>query len=238
MRISQLYAGKPQAFGPRNAPSSIIKKAHTKLNVLFDGALEDEQGNKKLHGGPFMALHQYAQENYAKLSLEFPNTAQEFSIGSIGENLSAPSMNEKNVFIGDQYKIGSCILEVVSPRAPCSKINHRYGKKGIDSFIAQTGMTGWYYKVIQEGSITIGDEITCLNLGEREERFNILSIWTFRNINIDSLKDLSGDDKHLRTEIQQMVDLGEAMIKLPSLSPEWVGYITRKLNKLKARLKS
>ena len=57
MFVEALCAGKPQQFGARQSPSSIIKKPFEQLNVKLDGAIEDEQSNKKLHGGPEMARH-------------------------------------------------------------------------------------------------------------------------------------------------------------------------------------
>jgi len=67
MQITTLFAGKPQAFGPRKSLSSIVKTPYEQLQIESTGAREDEQGNKKLHGGVQMALHQYAQESYEVL---------------------------------------------------------------------------------------------------------------------------------------------------------------------------
>lgn len=159
MFVEALYAAKPQPFGPRQTPSSIIKHAHQTLNILSDGAIEDEQGNKKLHGGPEMAMHQYSQESYILLQQQFPELAHKLTLGSIGENISAPLMNDDNVFIGDTYRIGEVVLQVNSPRAPCVKINQRYACKNMDLFIANRGITGWYYRVIEVGKMSVGDEI-------------------------------------------------------------------------------
>ncbi|MFT4732605.1 MAG: MOSC domain-containing protein YiiM [Gammaproteobacteria bacterium] len=160
MLVDALFAGKPQAFGPRRSPSSIIKEQFEQLHIELDGASNDEQGNKKLHGGPEMAMHQYSQESYKALKDQFPGIAHKLIFGSIGENISAPTMNDENVFIGDTYRIGGVVLQVNSPRAPCSKINQRYGVKNMDLFIAEKGITGWYYRVIETGIMQVGDRIT------------------------------------------------------------------------------
>jgi MOSC domain-containing protein YiiM len=82
------------------------------------------------------------------------------------------------VFIGDEYAVGSTILRVVSPRAPCAKINHRYGIKKLDLHIANYAITGWYYRVIQEGKISIGDEII---LSHRQSQpLSVKQIWQLR----------------------------------------------------------
>lgn len=217
-RIEHLYAGKPQAFGPRQSPSSIIKKSYNILNIRFDGAVEDEQGNKKLHGGPYMALHQYAQQSYAQLTSVFPTTVQAIEIGSIGENISAPDMNETNVFIGDQYKIGSSIIRVVSPRAPCSKINHRYGQNKIDLFVGEQAITGWYYSVVKEGEIKIGDDI---QLHYREESpISVEQIWRLRRLKLPV------------DNMDAWLTLADQAYQEPGLAPEWQAYMHRTLTKL------
>lgn len=159
MLIDALFAGKPQPFGPRQSPSSIIKQRFQQLKVELDGAIEDEQGNKKLHGGPEMAMHQFAQDSYLALQKQFPQIAERFVIGSIGENISSPDMHDRNVFIGDTYRMGSVVLQVNSPRAPCVKINQRFGVKNIDLCIGEQGLTGWYFRVIETGIMQQGDAI-------------------------------------------------------------------------------
>jgi MOSC domain-containing protein YiiM len=166
MEITGLFAGKPQPFGPRKSPSSIIKTSHQQLHIEKNGALEDEQGNKKLHGGPEMALHQFAQTTYPLLQKAFTSIADKLQIGSIGENISAPQMDEKNVFIGDIYQMGEVSLQVSSPRAPCSKINQRYGLRKIDLFILEQGITGWYFRVIKSGHLKLGDKISLVHRNE------------------------------------------------------------------------
>lgn len=216
MQVTHLFAGKPQAFGPRRSPSSIIKSPHTVLNINKEGALEDEQGNKKLHGGPYMALHQYAQESYPILASEFPNTKVNFCIGSIGENISVPEMNESNVFIGDHYAIGSVVLQVVSPRAPCSMINHRYGKKKIDQYIAKLGLTGWYFSVVQEGQIKCDDQVSLID--RTPEQVSVGDIWRLRNIK-NTLNE--------STDIDECSEQLNIALSITALSPEWQGHLSR-----------
>ncbi len=218
--IEGLFAAKPKPFGKRGAPSSIVKKPESLLNITFDGAEEDEQGNKKLHGGPYMAIHQYSQSSYEKLQKTFPDIAGKFYFGSIGENISAPNMDEENVFIGDQYKIGKAILQVVSPRAPCSKINDRYGLKKIDHYIAEQKITGWYFSVIEEGRIHLGDKVELIN--RVNNPISVQQIWYLRQL------------KAPFENIDLNLALANQAFDEPALSPEWQAYIHRVINKLTA----
>lgn len=219
MKVTHLFAGKPQAFGRNGSPSSIIKSPFDTLNIVEDGAIEDEQGNKKLHGGPYMAVHQYAQKAYQKLNAQFPASEVPFDIGTIGENLSIPEMTDTNVFIGDVFKIGTCKLQVVSPRAPCSKINQRYGIKSIDQFIYQNNITGWYYSVLENGQISVGDEVSLLE--QSEVKISVQQIWALRKMN----KTLPGD-------IDGALTLCQRALTLKALAPEWQEYLQRTLKKL------
>lgn len=219
MQISHLFAGKPQPFGSRGAPSSIIKSPFQRLHIKYDGAIEDEQGNKKLHGGPYMALHQYAQASYTLLNQHYPNSKVDMRIGSIGENISAPNMHEHNVFIGDQFAVGTSVIQVVSPRAPCSKINYRYGINRIDTFVAEQAITGWYYSVLKEGIIEVNDTLTLVD--RAHDPLSVAQIWRLR----ECIKQ-SPENK------QSWLDIAEIAINTRSLAPEWQAFANRALSKL------
>ena len=202
MIIQALYAGKPQAFGPRQTPSSIIKTPYDQLTIQIDGAIEDEQGNKKLHGGPEMALHQYSLQSYAILQKRFPEIATSLTPGSIGENISASDMNDENVYIGDTYEIGDVVLQVNSPRAPCVKINQRYSMKNVDIFIAQNGITGWYFRVLETGTIRVGDRMKLVH----------------RLQNTKSIKEII----HLVRDKDKDLHARLVAAEIPGLAKEWV----------------
>ena len=70
--VNALFAGKPQPLGPRGAPSSIVKAPVDALTVHMDRTDEDEQANKRLHGGPEKVLHQFNPTNYLTLRKHFP----------------------------------------------------------------------------------------------------------------------------------------------------------------------
>lgn len=159
MEVKHLFAAKPVPFGPRGAPSSIAKLPVQTLTVSLDRTEEDEQGNKKLHGGKEKVLHQYALNSYEVFKSHYPDNAAVFVPGSIGENISVAGMDDTTVKIGDVYKFGEVILQVGSPRVPCNKISHRYGLKNLDRFVNQHSITGWYYRVLQTGVINVGDAV-------------------------------------------------------------------------------
>jgi Uncharacterized protein conserved in bacteria len=84
--VNALFAGKPQPLGPRGAPSSIVKAPVDALTVHRDRTDEDEQANKRLHGGPEKVLHQFNPTNYLTLKSIFLKAP--FRLGSIGRKHS------------------------------------------------------------------------------------------------------------------------------------------------------
>ncbi|KAI0206153.1 hypothetical protein F4808DRAFT_409051 [Astrocystis sublimbata] len=70
-------------------------------------------------------------------------------------------MNERNICIGDVFSVGSngVVLQISLPRQPCFKLNHRFQLKNFAPNTYKLSRTGWYYRVLAEGSVQAGDEI-------------------------------------------------------------------------------
>lgn len=51
------------------------------------------------------------------------------------------------------------LLQVSLPRQPCFKLNHRFELKGFAPNTWRLSRTGWYYRVLREGTVAAGDEI-------------------------------------------------------------------------------
>ncbi|QPG05875.1 MOSC domain-containing protein [Salinimonas marina] len=160
MTIFSLYAGQPAPLGPRQSLSAIVKQPVSQLTVNQAGTNEDQQANTKLHGGPEKVLHQFSFKGYEALKQQYPELT--FAPGMMGENLLVENMDDTNVFIGDIYQMGDVVVQVSAPRAPCVKICHRFDHAGLDKFVGNQGITGWYYRVKQPGVLRIGDTVKLL----------------------------------------------------------------------------
>lgn len=154
---AMLYVGPVAALPPDNRPSAICKtplQAPTWLGQA--GLVGDAQADRRVHGGPEKALHQYAITNYTRLAQRFPEASERLVPGSIGENLSVPGWDESTVCIGDTFCLGDALIQVAQPRSPCWKIDARYEVEGMAQYIETTGLTGWYYRVLREGTVAPG----------------------------------------------------------------------------------
>ncbi|KZL76203.1 MOSC domain-containing protein [Colletotrichum tofieldiae] len=122
--------------------------------------LEADEHDPTFHGGPDKAIHGYCSSHYPGWKKEHPVVADRFKPGAFGENFVTKHMNERNVCIGDVIAVGDeVVLQVSLPRQPCYKLNHRFQLKNFAPSTFKTSRTGWYYRVLKEGTVKAGDEI-------------------------------------------------------------------------------
>lgn len=174
-----IFLGGIRPLPPDNQPTGIFK--HEVLMPVWvgrEGLAGDAQADRRVHGGLDKALHQYAIANYARLATAFPDAANLLIPGSIGENLSAPRWDETNIAIGDVFRFGDSTIQVSQPRSPCWKIDNRFGVEGLAQYIAEQRITGWYFRVLEEGAAETSADF------ERIERnvdpvsiADLLSLW-------------------------------------------------------------
>lgn len=157
-RIDAIYVGGIRPLPPEGHPSGIFKQAVAGPVLLGpEGLAGDAQADRRVHGGPYKALHHYAAENYARLAVAFSGKAALFVPGSFGENVSTTGWDEDTVCVGDVFRIGPAIVQVSQPRQPCWKLNHKFGEDELMRHVAEHCVAGWYYRVLEGGPIAAGD---------------------------------------------------------------------------------
>jgi MOSC domain-containing protein YiiM len=126
-----------------------------RLNLEGDG-----QGDLSVHGGADKAVYLYPWENvkYWKQALR----REDLRAGSFGENLTAQGLNENQVAIGDEFAIGAACFVVTQPRLPCFKLALAIETPSIPKAFIESGRTGFYLRVLQEGALQAGDPIYAL----------------------------------------------------------------------------
>jgi len=157
--VHQIFVGRVKKLGDPNAKNPMDREWETGIfkeptdeqiwlsKTNLDG---DEQGDKKNHGGPEKALFAYPIKHY-KAWREELNI--DIDVGGMGENLAVLEMDEFSVCIGDTYRLGDAIIQVSQPRRPCWRPARRFRIKDLALRIQNTGRTGWYYRVLQEGYV-------------------------------------------------------------------------------------
>jgi MOSC domain-containing protein YiiM len=109
----------------------------------------DDQGDRKVHGGPGKALYVYPVEHLRSWAAEHPDRADVFTPGGIGENLTVAGWLEDAVRIGDTWRWGDAVIQVAQPRSPCYKLAARSGIPTLTRLFEETGRSGWYMRVLQ-----------------------------------------------------------------------------------------
>ncbi len=162
--VSNLYVGSIKDRWPGKAPSAIGKvKADGKLFLTETGFETDQQADLKVHGGPDKAVHHYSADHYIRWRSELPEYADKLVPGGFGENVSTSGFVEKDLCIGDVFALGSARVQISQGRQPCWKLNLHIGDNRMVKLFQDSGSTGWYYRVLETGSVEAGDMFELLD---------------------------------------------------------------------------
>ena len=152
--------GKDVLTGIYKEPVSGPVQVH-KLGLEGDG-----QADLTVHGGPYQAVYAYPVEHYAYWENELG--AAPFLPGTFGENLTLKGLLETSVYIGDMHQLGSLVLQVTSPRIPCFKFGNKVNKPDILKPFLQSGRSGFYCRVVEEGPVSAGALVDVVSKDPRQ----------------------------------------------------------------------
>jgi MOSC domain-containing protein YiiM len=172
-----------------------------KLNVKGD-----QQSDVTVHGGIDKAVYAYPSEHYSFWRSELPG--MDLPWGVFGENFTTVGLLE-DTHIGDRFRIGSAQFVVTQPRMPCFKLGIRFNRPDMVKRLLQSGRTGFYFAVLEEGEVAAGDSIELL---ERDEH----------NIPVADVVNLYRGDATNQ-------DLLRRVSELPSLPNSWRDYFRKRL---------
>ncbi len=167
-----------------------------RLNLEGDG-----QGDLAGHGGEQRAVFVYQIESYRYWQEQLKRT--DFAHGQFGENFTVEGLPDDAVCIGDRYQIGSALFEVTQPRVTCYRVGIRMNERRMPALLTSSGRPGFYFRVLREGDVGAGDEIT--KVGEAAEHMTVAEI-----------NALLYSPKHPRDRLERAV-------RIEALSPGWRG---------------
>ena len=177
MRLLSISTGKVvPLFGNhhpdyKSVASAIHKKSVSNLEnplpveIHSLGVKGDEQADLSVHGGIEKAIYVYPAEHYAFWNELLTRETKKSTVlkhGAIGENFTIEGLLETEVFIGDKLLIGDLEFVVVKLREPCFKFNATLGYKGAAKAMVQSGFCGWYLRVLNNGTLAAGAQITII----------------------------------------------------------------------------
>ena len=165
-----------------------------RLNVDGDG-----QGDLAGHGGERRAVFVYQMDSYRYWQSHLGRT--DFIYGQFGENFTVDGLSDAEVCIGDRYRIGGALFEVTQPRVTCFRLGIRMNEPEMAALVVKHGRPGFYFRVLEEGKVAAGDEITQVASGP--EHMSVSEI--------DALLYMPG---HSRDQL-------ERALRIPALSAGW-----------------
>ncbi len=167
-----------------------------KLNIDGDG-----QGDLAGHGGEHRAVFVYQMDSYHYWEKFLDR--KDFTFGQFGENFTVDGLADDEVCIGDRYRIGDAVFEVTQPRVTCYRVGIRMNEPRMAALLVAHRRPGFYFRVLQEGEVGAGDEITKIAAGPERLTVSV----------VDGLLYLPG---HSREQLQRA-------LRIPALSKGWQG---------------
>ncbi|OBV12336.1 MOSC domain-containing protein [Erythrobacter dokdonensis DSW-74] len=166
--VTAVCTGTARPFNGAETSAIMKRPREGAVQVLPQGLAPDEQADRRVHGGPEMALHLYPLDHHDWWRGVIGDHPALDEPGGFGSNLAVTGLTEDMVHIGDRFRLGSALVEISQPRQPCWKIEHRFGHKGMVVRIVQTGRCGWYFRVIEPGEVAAGDSLERVATGAAE----------------------------------------------------------------------
>lgn len=122
----------------------------------------DQVSDTKNHGGVDQAVYVFARED---LDRWVERLGAPIRDGLFGENLTTVGIDVNEAELGEQWRVGTALLEVRSVRTPCHDFKCWMGENGFDNTgwvkrFAADDRPGPYLKVVETGVVEPGDPIT------------------------------------------------------------------------------
>lgn len=168
IEILSLNVGMPREvqFQQKDVSTGIFKTATEEALYLsylnFEG---DGQADLVHHGGREKAVCVYPYEHYPFWENELKRP---LDYGALGENLTIKGLLETDVCIGDVFELGKAIVQISQPRQPCYKLTIRHSVPDMLLKMQQTGYTGFYFRVLEEGAVSKDDGLSLLHRHPKE----------------------------------------------------------------------
>lgn len=165
--VRSVNIGTPREVSWTRSRRTAIQKtpAAGPVAVRTLGLDGDQVSNRTHHGGVDKAVYAFAREDLdrwgAELGAELPD-------GFFGENLTTVGLDVNEAVLGERWRIGTADLEVATFRTPCRTFSSWLRVSGLDNRswsrrFAAAGRPGPYLRVLTEGVVSPGDEITVVH---------------------------------------------------------------------------
>ncbi len=196
MKLTSIQVGLPREviWQGRSVTTGIFKEPVTGPVTVRTLDLDgDAQADLSVHGGPDKAVYAYPVEHYEYWRNELPG--MNLPYGMFGENFTTEGLLEKEVNIGDRFRVGEAELVVTQPRVPCYKLAVKFGRADILKRFLASRRSGFYFAVLREGEVQAGDEIKPLSRGGKGLSVDdIVRLYAFERDDLETLRRAVGHE--------------------------------------------
>jgi len=199
-------------YDSKEVATGIFKQpAAGEVAVTRTGARGDGQADLVNHGGPDKAICVYSFAHRPHWERVW---GKQMDYAAFGENFSVTDMLETDICIGDVIRAGSALLQVSQARMPCFKLAIKHGLPELPQQVQQTGYTGFYLRVLEEGSVKAGDELSLAS--KHPARMTVAEA---ASIMLNGKQDLAASER---------------LLAIPELAESWKETLAERVAKLRA----
>lgn len=173
---TNISAPKTVIWKGKEEQTGIFKKPVSEIFLGKEEVDDDAVVDRRYHGGVDKACYLFTADIYAEWKRMFPDA--DWSLGMFGENLTVAGLDEREMYIGDQYQIGEALVEVSEPREPCYKLGIRFGTQAVLKPFLNQPHCGVYVRVMRPGKVETGDELVLVK--RVQEEFTMARIYWLR----------------------------------------------------------
>ncbi len=160
--VGDVFVTSKHSRGEKPQTTGIDKRPHpgpVRLERL--GVAGDTICDTRHHGGLDQAVYAYAIEDLAWWRADLGELLTRPALpGCVGENLTTEGLDVTDSVIGERWLVGGALLEVSVPRIPCRTFAAFWDVPQMIRRFTEAARPGAYLRVVQEGEVTAGDEIT------------------------------------------------------------------------------
>ncbi len=190
MKVISIQVGLPREvkWRGRSVTTGIFKEPVAGAVSLRTMNLEgDRQADLSVHGGLTKAVYAYPSEHYEYWRNELPDLDQPY--GMFGENFTTEGLLEKEVNIGDRFRVGGAEVVVTEPRVPCYKLAVKFGRDDILKRFLLSRRSGFYFAVLREGRVQAGDAIERLGRASSSVSIaDIIRLYAFERDDLEGMR--------------------------------------------------
>jgi MOSC domain-containing protein YiiM len=160
MKLLSIHVARPRIFiaeGQRFSTGIFKQPVEGPWMLRRLNLDRDRQADLRVHGGPSKAAYVYPSEHYPLWRKELPD--MDLQYGMFGENFTTEGLQEDNTNIGDGLRIGGAVVVVTQPREPCFQLAAKFGCDDIIKKFLESGRSGFYLAVVEEGLVEAGQVI-------------------------------------------------------------------------------